>query len=109
MGSLVHFVKRILKAYILSWILYLLVLGFSPAAFRIWVRWYYDDAHVMPLDAPDNIGEAIEVYGIQDDFHHIETYLNDQNLLSEVVVFRNFTDCDDTFRNVVYPRNQDKV
>ena len=103
--------KSIIQAYVLSWIVYLLGLGFSPVLFRYWCRWHYNsnqnpEKRFMD-DLPKDIRNAYEVSNLEiHSFHDVMSYLKTHSLEEEVVLFRNYTDCDDTFRNVVFPRRQ---
>jgi len=91
--------------YVVSWALYYIVIGFSPTAYKWWLESKFSLEHVVPLDQPDNIREAYDAYGVHN-YAELNAYLQEHNLWYEVVVFRNYTDCDVTFRNKVYPRRK---
>ena len=98
---------KVVKKAALVFFVYILicdvVMCVWPGLFRLYLRYYLSFEPVMPSDAPNDITPVTDVYGVHD-YASAKEYLG-----SEVIIFRNFTDCKSTFDNVVFPRRKDQV
>ena len=95
--------KKSAKALMLYYVVYYAVLGFSPTVFRHYLRYWRNFEPVMPANAQKDITPVIEMFGVHT-YEDVKKYLG-----SEVIIFRNFTDCASTFNNEIVPLRKDQL
>lgn len=102
-GSSSSLVSKLIKGALAYIVLYIVVLGFCPPAYSLYLSIFaaYDD--LMPSDAPKQITNAKELFGVH-------TY-NDaiKHFGDEILIFRNFSNCAEKFDNILYPRRKDQI
>jgi len=96
-------VSKLIKGALAYIVLYIVVLGFCPPAYKLYLSIFaaYDD--LMPSDAPKQITNAKELFGVH-------TY-NDaiKHFGDEILIFRNFSNCAEKFDSIIYPRRKDQI
>jgi len=75
----------------------------SPGVYKYYLRFTRSFEPVMPKDAPKDITPVREVFGVHD---YAATR---EHFGSEVIIFRNYTDCRRTFDKVVYPKRKNQI
>jgi len=96
-------VSKLIKGALAYVVLYIAILGFCPSAYRLYLQIYVDFEDKMPKDAPKQITEAKEMYGVHT-YNEAKKHFGD-----EILIFRNFSNCAKMFDNIVYPRRKDQV
>jgi len=96
-------ISKLIKGGLAYCVLYWVVLGFCPPAYRLYLKIYtrYDD--LMPKDAPKQITDAKEIFGVHN-YNDATKYFGD-----EILIFRNFSNCAEKFDNIIFPRRKDQV
>lgn len=97
------FLKIVIYSVLGYKVLYFGLLGLCPPFYHLYLKTYYSAASVKPKNAPKQIMEAKEVFGIHE-YKDLLPLLGD-----EVIIFRNYTDCANKFDKVLYPRHKEQI
>lgn len=102
-GGLVCYPSLLVKGTVAYAVLYFGLLGLCPPVYRLYLNTFFSYHDLMPSDAPKQITDAKEIFGVHN-FNEALEHFGD-----EVVIFRNYSNCAEKFDNIIYPRRKDRI